>query len=114
MAAVKNFTAPDSTLPLMGDTEVISCVNFSYTDPVSGDQAVNQGVVFTSQTGSRVIFRLSGTGSSGATVRIYLEYYSTSHIEGDVQEILSPLVKFALQVSDIRAISGREVPTVIT
>ena len=116
MAAVKSFTSPDSSLPLMGETEVVSCVNFSYTDPVTGDQAVNQGVVFTSKTGSRVIFRLSGTGSSGATVRIYLEFYSTGEIEpeGDVQEILSPLVKFALQVSDIRAISGRHAPTVIT
>ena len=114
MAAVNNYTAPDCSLPAMGGTEVKSCVNFSYTDPVNGDRALNQGFVFTSVTGSRVIFRLSGTGSSGATIRIYLEYYSTSEVDGDAQEILSPLVEFALLVSDIRALSGREAPTVIT
>lgn len=114
MAAVDAYTAPGRALPKMGAEATASCVNFCYTDPITGDKAQNQGVVFTSISGSRVIFRRSGTGSTGATIRIYLELYSTTETEGEVGEVLAPLVQFALTVSDISAISGRNEPTVIT
>lgn len=114
MTTVNNYTAPGASFPSMGDSKVSSCVNFSYTDPVTADRAVNQGVVFTSEAGCRVIFRLSGTGSTGATVRIYLEYYSEKCEEGAATDMLQPLVEFALAVSDIRNISGRCAPSVIT
>jgi phosphoglucomutase len=51
-------------------------VNFEYTDPVDGSVSKNQGYIFKYADGSRFIFRLSGTGSSGATIRVYLEKYS--------------------------------------
>ena len=114
MATVNRFTAPGSLFPDMGDSKVISCVNFSYTDPVTEDKTENQGVVFTSEAGSRVIFRLSGTGSTGATIRIYLELYSEMNIDDAPIDMLQPLAAFALQVSDINNSSGRRAPSVIT
>ena len=63
---------------------------------------------------SRVIFRLSGTGSSGATIRVYLEHYTKTDLDKDVQKILEPLVVFAGEVGDIVGITGRATPTVIT
>jgi phosphoglucomutase len=53
-----------------------SSINFSYVDPVDGSESLNQGYIFKWKDGSRFVFRLSGTGSVGATVRIYLEKYS--------------------------------------
>ena len=52
-------------------------MNFSYKDPVDGSLSENQGYIFSYADGSRFVFRLSGTGSSGATIRVYLEKYST-------------------------------------
>ncbi len=58
------------------EAEGNTAVNFSYEDPVDHSVSLNQGYIFKYADGSRFIFRLSGTGSSGATVRIYLEKYS--------------------------------------
>ncbi|KAF9614857.1 hypothetical protein IFM89_020954 [Coptis chinensis] len=90
--------------------------DFTYTDPVDGSVASKQGVRFVFTDGSRVIFRLSGTGSAGATVRIYIEQFEpdvTKH-DVDAQDALKPLIDLALLVSKLKEFTGREKPTVIT
>ncbi|GAY41288.1 hypothetical protein CUMW_058270 [Citrus unshiu] len=90
--------------------------DFAYTDPVDGSVASKQGVRFVFTDGSRIIFRLSGTGSAGATVRIYIEQFEpdVSKHEMDAQSALKPLIDLALSVSKLRDFTGREKPTVIT
>ncbi|XP_066989333.1 phosphoglucomutase-1 [Macrobrachium rosenbergii] len=90
--------------------------NFEYKDPIDGAVAKKQGVRILMSDGSRVVFRLSGTGSSGATVRLYIESYESdpSTYAKDAQEMLKPLVEIALQLSKLRERTGRQEPTVIT
>lgn len=90
--------------------------DFTYTDPVDGSVASKQGVRFVFSDGSRIIFRLSGTGSSGATVRMYIEQFEpdVSKHDMDAQTALKPLIDLALSVSKLKDFSGREKPTVIT
>ncbi|TYJ07163.1 hypothetical protein E1A91_A12G285300v1 [Gossypium mustelinum] len=90
--------------------------DFSYTDPVDGSVASKQGVRFVFTDGSRIIFRLSGTGSAGATVRIYIEQFEpdASKHDMDAQVALKPLIDLALSVSKLKDFTGREKPTVIT
>ena len=88
--------------------------NFSYTDPVDQSVSKNQGYIFRWADGSRFVFRLSGTGSSGATVRIYLERYSKDNISLKVEDALKDIAEKALSLSQIHQLSGRDKPTVIT
>ncbi|GAA99107.1 hypothetical protein E5Q_05796 [Mixia osmundae IAM 14324] len=90
--------------------------NFAYTDPIDGSVSKNQGLYVRFSDGSRVVFRLSGTGSSGATIRLYVEKYSkdSSEYAGDTQEGLKPLIEVALSLSQLAEITGRDKPTVIT
>ncbi|CAN6485172.1 unnamed protein product [Victoria cruziana] len=90
--------------------------DFNYTDPVDGSVALKQGVRFVFSDGSRIIFRLSGTGSAGATIRIYIEQYEpdVSKHEMDAQVALKPLIDIALSISKLKEFTGREKPTVIT
>jgi phosphoglucomutase len=99
-----------------GDLRVKQCDDFSYTDPVDGSVSTGQGVRIIFTDGSRIVFRLSGTGTEGATLRIYLESFepdvSRHHL--DAQEALATLIGIALQISELRKHTGREQPTVIT
>ncbi|KAK7082760.1 Phosphoglucomutase-1 [Halocaridina rubra] len=90
--------------------------NFEYTDPIDGAIAKKQGIRILMSDGSRVVFRLSGTGSSGATVRLYIESYESdqSTFTKDAQEVLKPLVEISLELSKLRERTGRQEPTVIT
>ncbi|KAJ7970043.1 phosphoglucomutase [Quillaja saponaria] len=90
--------------------------DFTYTDPVDGSVASKQGVRFVFTDGSRIIYRLSGTGSAGATVRIYIEQFEpdVSKHDVDAQTALKPLIDLALTVSKLKDFTGREKPTVIT
>jgi phosphoglucomutase len=90
--------------------------DFSYTDPIDGSVSTKQGLFIKFTDGSRIIFRLSGTGSSGATVRLYVERYSKNESEYgmDAQDGLKPLIEVALEVSKLKEFTGREKPTVIT
>ncbi|KAJ0100113.1 hypothetical protein Patl1_20025 [Pistacia atlantica] len=90
--------------------------DFTYTDPVDGSVVTKQGVRFVFTDGSRIIFRLSGTGSAGATVRMYIEQFErdVSKHEMDAQIALKPLIDLALSVSKLKDFTGREKPTVIT
>ena len=100
----------------IGGYQVLFCDDFSYTDPVDGSVSLGQGVRIGFTDGSRIVFRLSGTGTEGATLRIYLEAYepdvSRHHL--DAQEALAGLIAIALELSELSARSGRDQPTVIT
>jgi phosphoglucomutase len=88
--------------------------DFSYTDPVDASVAARQGVRVLLADGSRVVFRLSGTGTQGATLRIYLERYREDGGEGQLDEILSPLVRAAKELLCLGDYCGRDEPTVVT
>ncbi|CAN1297214.1 Phosphoglucomutase, cytoplasmic [Linum perenne] len=89
---------------------------FEYKDPVDGSVSAHQGIRYLFEDGSRLVFRLSGTGSVGATIRLYIEQYEKdpSKIGRDSQEALSPLVEVALKLSKMQEYTGRPTPTVIT
>lgn len=90
--------------------------NFSYTDPVDGSLTERQGVRIIFTDGSRIVYRLSGTGSQGATIRLYADCFEsdqTKHLSS-AQDILKPLVEIALEISKLQQLTGRERPTVIT
>jgi phosphoglucomutase len=90
--------------------------DFSYTDPVDGSVSPNQGIRIIFENGSRIVFRLSGTGTEGATLRIYLERYepdATQHGH-DPQVALRDLIELAEQLGEVKKRSGMAAPTVIT
>lgn len=99
-----------------GDYVLRFADDFSYKDPVDGSVASKQGVRFVFTDGSRIIFRLSGTGSAGATIRVYIEQFEpdVSKHDLDAQTALKPLIDLALSVSKLKDFTGREKPTVIT
>jgi len=90
--------------------------NFEYTDPVDGSVSKNQGIRIVFEDGSRIIFRLSGTGVAGATVRLYLEKYeaASGNLGQHQFEVVKPLAAIALQISKLQEFTGRDEPTVIT
>lgn len=90
--------------------------DFTYTDPVDGSVSKHQGVRLLFTDGSRIIFRLSGTGTDGATLRVYLERFesdSRRHAQ-PAQQALAELIRIAEDIADIRAHSGMSAPSVIT
>lgn len=100
-----------------GKTYVVSKVdNFEYVDPVDKSVASKQGIRIIFEDGSRIVLRLSGTGSSGATVRLYIDSYETdaSKLLLPAQDVLKPLITIALQITKIKEYTGRDAPTVIT
>jgi phosphoglucomutase len=99
-----------------GKYTVKNCDDFSYTDPVDGSVSNKQGVRILFSDDSRIIYRLSGTGTEGATLRIYLEAYDAdiSRHGLDAQSALAELILIALQISELKERTGREKPTVIT
>ena len=88
--------------------------NFSYTDPIDGSVAKKQGLRIIFEDGSRIVMRLSGTGSSGATVRLYIEAYEAKDVLGAAADTLKPLINIALEISKLPKYTGRDAPTVIT
>lgn len=107
----------EKTLPtLIGQHGIISADNYAYQSPVSGAVTKGQGLRIIGRNGSRMIFRLSGTGTTGATLRLYLEQFSDdpAHYGLDVDEVLQPLAKLADELADIEARTGRTEPDVIT
>jgi phosphoglucomutase len=93
--------------------------DFAYTDPIDHSVSKNQGQVITFTDGSRVVFRLSGTGSEGATVRMYVERYvapeaGAEELKRDAAEGLKGLIEVALQLSKLKEFLGVDEPTVIT
>lgn len=95
--------------------EVTKADSFAYEDPVDGSKSSNQGLRIQFSGGARAVFRLSGTGTEGATVRLYVEYLETepSKLNGDVQLALAPVIEAAHEIADIAKL-GRPGPDVIT
>merc|ERR1712045_1000334 len=89
---------------------------FEYTDPVDASVSKNQGVRIIFEDGSRIIFRLSGTGVAGATIRLYLEKYEapSGNLGQHQFDVVKPLASIALQISKLKEFTGRDEPTVIT
>ncbi|EGF82121.1 hypothetical protein BATDEDRAFT_34590 [Batrachochytrium dendrobatidis JAM81] len=88
--------------------------DFTYTDPIDGSVTSKQGIRVIFEDGSRIIFRLSGTGSQGATIRLYVEKYSVSDFHVPAQDAIKELIKTALEISKLVEFTKRESPTVIT
>merc|ERR1719160_358255 len=89
---------------------------FEYNDPVDGSVSKNQGIRFIFEDNSRIIFRLSGTGVAGATVRLYLEKYEppTGDLGQHAFDVVKRLADLALEFSDLQKYTGRDAPDVIT
>ena len=90
--------------------------DFAYTDPVDGSRSERQGIRIGFTDGSRIIFRLSGTGTVGATLRLYLERYESNpdHHNQETASVMQPLVTIANNLAEIGSRTGRNRPTVIT
>lgn len=97
-------------------SKVVHADEFEYKDPVDGSISKHQGIRYLFEDGSRLVFRLSGTGSEGATIRLYIEQYEKdpSKTGRDSQDALAPLVAVALGLSKMQEFTGRSAPTVIT
>eukprot|EP00112_Aurelia_sp_Birch-Aquarium-sp1_P012146 Seg2553.1 transcript_id=Seg2553.1/GoldUCD/mRNA.D3Y31 product=Phosphoglucomutase-1 protein_id=Seg2553.1/GoldUCD/D3Y31 len=88
--------------------------DFEYTDTIDGSVTKKQGLRILFEDKSRVIYRLSGTGSSGATIRVYIEKYDQHpDLTKTSEDVLKPLVDVALRISNLRESTGRQKPTVI-
>ena len=101
---------------IVDDLTIKKADEFSYTDPVTKEKTAHQGIRIFFKTGERIIFRISGTGTQGATIRIYFErpVKDKSLLNKDPQKMLSPLVKAALKISRLTKLTGRKEPSVIT
>ncbi len=99
-----------------GNYEVKYADDFSYEDPVEGSVSKKQGIRIGFTDGSRIVFRLSGTGTKGATLRVYIESYEPddSKHDLDTQEALKPLIDLAQVIAQIKEYTQRDEPTVIT
>eukprot|EP01125_Pyxidicula_operculata_P003421 TRINITY_DN1420_c0_g1_i1.p1 TRINITY_DN1420_c0_g1~~TRINITY_DN1420_c0_g1_i1.p1 ORF type:complete len:564 (-),score=126.55 TRINITY_DN1420_c0_g1_i1:72-1763(-) len=98
----------------LGSFTVKFADEFEYKDPVDGSISSHQGMRFVFTDGSRFVVRLSGTGSVGATIRLYLEKYEPAKIDLTTEEALGSLISTALSVMTLKKYIGTEDPTVIT
>ncbi len=106
-------------LPTLPGSDIAGLVvdkadDFTYHDPTDASVSANQGVRILFVGGSRVVFRLSGTGTSGATLRVYLERYEADDIDRDTGEMLEAIVAAADEVAGIVRHTGRTAPDVVT
>ena len=95
---------------------VASADSFSYTDPVDGSATLDQGIRVLFEGGSRVVFRLSGTGTEGATLRVYLERYEPAdgRLNEETPAMLTELIEAAEAIAGIARHTGRSAPDVVT
>ncbi len=100
----------------IGALTIAAADDFAYHDPVDGSVSRNQGIRVLFEGGSRVVFRLSGTGTSGATLRVYIERYEPDPAKHglETQAALADLIAAAEDIAGIRRHTGRAEPTVIT
>ncbi|RYE95948.1 MAG: alpha-D-glucose phosphate-specific phosphoglucomutase, partial [Oxalobacteraceae bacterium] len=95
---------------------VVGADEFEYLDPVDGSLSRNQGLRLRFENGARIVFRLSGTGTSGATLRVYLERFEGPDgiLDAETTQALVDLVAAANDLAGITRHTGRSTPTVIT
>lgn len=117
-ALVAGLRARLAALPgtIVAGLTVEAADDFAYHDRTDGSVSERQGIRILFQGGSRVVFRLSGTGTSGATLRVYLERYEPvgGDLDGDTTERLADIAAAAEELAGIRAHTGRERPDVVT
>ncbi|AEB27449.1 Phosphoglucomutase [Francisella cf. novicida Fx1] len=96
--------------------KVAKADDFSYTDPIDGSVSNHQGIRIIFEDGSRIVFRLSGTGTQGATLRIYLEKYESDSSKFSIptQQALASLIEIAEDLTNIKSLTGMTEPTVVT
>ncbi|MEJ2059646.1 MAG: alpha-D-glucose phosphate-specific phosphoglucomutase [Gammaproteobacteria bacterium] len=99
-----------------GDYSVAYADDFAYTDPIDGSTSEHQGLRIGFENGARIVYRLSGTGTKGATLRVYIEEYEpdVEKQSRDTQKALAELIHLADHIAGIQHHTGREHPTVIT
>lgn len=104
------------TLPgrSLAGSHIAHADDFSYTDPVDHSVSAKQGLRVLLDDGSRIVCRLSGTGTAGATLRVYVERYLKDGGDGVIDEVLAPLVKAARDLLEVRERLGQDEPTIIT
>ncbi len=115
MTALREKTQTLAGLQL-GSYQVESADDFAYTDPVDESISQHQGIRILMRGGSRIIYRLSGTGTEGATLRVYIESHETdiNKQSEDPQNALSELIDLASQIAKINHYTGRNKPDVMT
>ena len=117
-AIVQELRARLGSLPgtLAGGREIAAADDFAYTDPVDGSLTTGQGIRILFAEDARIVLRLSGTGTEGATLRIYLEAYERDEERQgrDASDVLAPLVAAVEELTRLRGRTGRDAPTVIT
>ncbi|TPG09926.1 alpha-D-glucose phosphate-specific phosphoglucomutase [Sphingomonas oligophenolica] len=115
-ALVADLRAKLAALPgqRFGDLVVETADDFAYTDPTDGSVSEHQGIRILFVGGSRVVFRLSGTGTSGATLRVYLERFEPDTIDGETGAMLATIVAAADAIARIERHTGRAAPDVVT
>jgi phosphoglucomutase len=99
-----------------GDWTVSQADEFAYTDPVDGSRTTGQGLRIVFGDAARIVLRLSGTGTAGATLRVYLERYETAAdaLERAATEAVAPLARIAESIARIAELTGRKEPNVVT
>ena len=117
-ALMDGLKARLATLPgeTVGPLTVSHADSFAYTDPVDGSVSTNQGIRVLFEDGSRVVFRLSGTGTQGATLRVYLENYVApfGEIDAETGAMLAAQIAAAEEIAGIARHTGRTAPDVVT
>ncbi len=100
----------------VGGRLIAQADDFSYTDPVDGSVSKNQGLRVIFEDGARIVYRLSGTGTTGATLRVYIERYEADPalLAQDTQAALADLIAICLELARLHEFTGRERPDVIT
>ena len=100
----------------VGGLTLMTADDFAYHDPVDGSTTTGQGIRLIFKGGDRIIYRLSGTGTAGATLRVYIEHYEPDPARQDheTQTALAGLIALSRSLAGIEARTGRAEPTVIT
>ena len=97
-----------------GTLTVKAADDFAYHDPVDGSDSAHQGIRVMFEDGSRIVYRLSGTGTAGATLRVYIERFEGERLDMETGEALRDLVALSRSLADIPGHTGRMEPSVIT
>ena len=98
----------------LGDLTVAAADDFAYTDPVDGSVTARQGIRIVFAEDARAVFRLSGTGTAGATLRLYVERFDRDRHDRDTAAVLAPVVEAARELAEIVARTGRQDPSIVT
>lgn len=116
MVAALRDSLPDLPGRQVEGMTIAAADDFAYTDPVDGSTSARQGIRILFTDGSRIVLRLSGTGTEGATLRVYLERYAPGPdgLDHDPQEALAPVIRAAHELSQLEAFTGRRTPDVVT